>query len=158
MRNILVFTVALLMLSTISILLWRKRTSNVSEIPAYLDSYWDKLKEKRKVIRFKKRLPVTCSVPEKKGNAYHIFSNDISGEGVCLLAPEMLPEGSVLDLEIDISSGNPVAVKGEVVWVDKGKESSSNGERVFTAGIKFTRVDAKDKQRLNTFLEGGEEA
>jgi len=147
-------------LLSISILLWRKRTRNVAEIPAYLDSYWDMLKERRRTIRYEKHLPVFCSVPEHQGDKYRIFSKDISGEGVCIQLPEMLPEGSILDLEINIPESSSVLVRGEVVWVTVADSDSTakGGERAFTAGIRFTKVDIRDKKRLNSFLEGGDEA
>jgi len=152
----LVSVVSFATLAIISMLLWKKRTRNIAEVPAYLDSYWDMLKERRRIIRYVKSLPVQCSFAEKQNDTYRIFSKDISGEGICLSLPEMLPEGSILDLEINISDGKPVYVKGEVVWVSVAKEPSGGEERSFTAGVRFSKVDVRDKQRLNTFLEGGD--
>jgi len=134
-------------------LLWRHRTRNVAYISAKLDSYWDTLKERRKYRRFKKELDVTCSVPERAGDVYHSFSKDISGEGICLQVPEIMPEGSQLDLEIKLPDKRPISVKGEIIWVNEVKRSSAVSERVFNAGIKFLKLSKKDKGLLSELLE-----
>jgi c-di-GMP-binding flagellar brake protein YcgR len=132
-------------------LLWRKRTRNVDEIPAYVDTYWSTLKERRRFVRFKERLPVKCIVPERPGSTYHVFSKDISGEGICIQVPEILPEGSSLGLKVNIPNGH-VVVKGEVVWVEEAPRVSPASERLFDTGIKFIKIDLEDRQRLNGFL------
>ena len=153
MRGILCLITLVLVLSVVSYLLWRHRTRVLSEIPAELDSYWDALKERRRFVRFKRKLAVECVVPEKAGNQYHTFSKDISGEGICLQVPEIMPEGSILYLRIDIPEQKPVAVKGEIVWVKESKGPTKDPGRAFSAGIKFLKVSEKDKHVLNSFLE-----
>lgn len=103
-------------------------------------------------MRFIKSLPVICNVVEKTGNVHHIFSKNISGEGLCLRVPEMLPEGSQLDLKIEVPDGNPITAKGKVVWVKESEEESGQTQRLFDTGIKFTKIEPEDKSRLGVFL------
>jgi hypothetical protein len=144
--------VTLITLAIVTLLLWRKRTQNLAFVPASADGYWDTLKERRRFRRFKKRLDVNCNVPEKGGNLYHTFSKDISGEGICLRVPQILPEGSPLELEIYIPDADIVTVKGEVVWVNQTSSSEKDGERFFDTGIRLLQADAKQKSMLRDFL------
>lgn len=153
MRGVMSSITVILVLVSVAILLWRQRTRNVAYVSAKLESYWNNLKERRKFRRFKKQLEVDCSVPEKTGNIYHSFSKDISGEGICLQVPEMMPEGSQLDLEIKIPDHSPIAVKGEIIWVTEADRDPSASERIFNAGIRFLRLSKKDKDLLSEFLE-----
>lgn len=157
MRGILVTIVALATFLLVTISLWRKRTSNISEIPADLESYWDGKTERRRGKRFKKELNVVCSVPEKKGNNYHLFSKDISGEGICLQVPEILPEGTVMDLKVNIPDGKPILVRGIVVWVSEFPNEAEQSERLFDTGIKLIKVDASDKQKFIDYLNSDTE-
>jgi len=152
MRGILSLIITILLLSSVAFLLWRKRTRNLALISAKLDSYWKTLKDRRKFRRFKKQLNVECSVLEKAGNVYHAFSQDISGEGICLQVPEIMPEKSQVNLEVEIPGKRPVAVRGEVAWVSEAKRGSSDSERVFKVGIRFLKIGARDKDLLIEFL------
>lgn len=152
-RGILVALVSVFTLLAFALLLWRRYTRRVTRIPAYLDSYWDVLKERRNSRRFKKSLPVICNVAEKTGNVHHIFSKNISGEGLCLRVPEILPEGSQLDLKIEApDDNNLITARGEVVWVKESEEEPGQTQRLFDTGIKFTKIEPEDKARLGGFL------
>jgi hypothetical protein len=152
MRSILSLIIIILILLSVAFLLWRKRTRNLALISAKLDSYWNTLKERRKFKRFKRQLNVECSVLEKAGNIYHAFSQDISGEGICLQVPEIMPEKSLVGLEIEIPDKRPIVVKGEVVWVSEMKRDFSASERIFKIGVRFLKIDIKDKDLLSEFL------
>jgi len=122
-------------------------------VSATLDSYWDTLKERRKFRRFEKQLAVECSVQEKVGDLYHAFSHDVSGEGVCLQVPEIMPEKSQINMQIKIPGKRPLDVKGEVVWVSEMKRDYTASERVFKVGVRFLKIDTKDKGVLNKYLD-----
>jgi len=153
MRYVLSVITTLIIFAVISILLWQKRTRHLALVPAKLDSYWDSLKERRKFRRFNISLSVECSFSEQSNNVYHVFSKDISGEGICIQFPEIIPEGSLLDLKIDIPKTRPISVKGEIVWVDESHRTSNDQDRLFNAGIQFVKVDKRDRDRLKDFLD-----
>lgn len=153
MRGTLVLIVILFVFLTASFILWRKRTRNVDQVKAQVESYWGNLRERRKFIRFKKRLNVVCGVPEKKGSIYHTFSKDISGEGICLQVEEILPEKTFLELKVYIPNNKAISVKGEVAWVSESRKESPDSGRLFDTGVKFVKIDAKDKEILGGFLD-----
>lgn len=103
-------------------------------------------------MRFTERLPVRCSVAQKPGSVHRIYSSDISGEGICLQVPEMLPQKTTLDLKVDIPNNSPIIMKGEVVWVKEAEMETGQSERLFNTGIRFTKIRPEDKARLGTFL------
>ena len=152
MHSILSFIIAILILLSVAFMLWRHRTRNLSHISARLDSYWDTLKDRRKFGRFERLLNVECRISGKADDVYHAFSHDISGEGICIQVPEIMPEKSQVDLNIRVPNMQPIAIKGEVVWVDEIKQDSAGSERIFKAGIKFLKIGIKDKALLNKFI------
>lgn len=152
MRGILVAIVITVTFLSVVFLIWKRYAKHIIQIPAYLDNYWDILKEKRKVVRFEKRLPVTCVVEERPGNVHRVFNKNISGEGICLAVPEMLPEGSLLGLKIEVPNEEPITAKGEVVWVKEAEGIPARTERLFDTGVKFIKIELMDKIRLGNFL------
>ena len=153
MRYVLSLITTVIIFVVISFLLWQKRTRHLSLVPAKLDSYWDSLKERRKFRRFNSSLSVECSFSEQSNNVYHVFSKDISGEGLCIQVPEIMPEGGLLDLKINIPKTRPISVKGKIVWVDESPRTSNEQDRVFNAGVQFVKVDTRDRKRLRDFLD-----
>ena len=153
MRYVLSLITTLIIFVVISFLLWQKRTRHLALIPAKLDSYWDSLKERRRFRRFDTSLSVDVSFSEQSNSVYHVFSKDISGEGLCIQVSEIMPEGSLLDLKINIPKTRPISVKGEIVWVDESPRVSNDQDRVFNAGVQFVKVDTRDRKRLRDFLD-----
>jgi c-di-GMP-binding flagellar brake protein YcgR len=153
MRNILVLFVFLVTFSCVIFLLWRQRTRNLAYVSAKVDGYWDGAQEKRKFKRFKMELAVDCTIPEKHGDTYKVFSKDISGQGICLKVPEMVPEGGVLELLVSMPDKRPIKITGEVIWVKEIEAQEQEGTgRTFDAGIRFLRIDRRDQKLLNNFL------
>jgi c-di-GMP-binding flagellar brake protein YcgR len=153
MRNLLVLFVFLFTFSCVVFLLWKQRTRHLAYVSAKVDSYWDGGQEKRKFKRFKVDLAVDCTIPEKRGDTYKTFSKDISGQGICLKIPEIVPQGGVLDLLVSVPDKRPIKITGEVVWVKEIEAQQQEGPgRAFNAGIKFLKIDRRDQKLLNNFL------
>lgn len=153
MRFLLASLTIFLVFGITAFFLWKRNTKYISHIKAYVDSYWSILKESRSSIRFKKQLEVECVVPEKGGYKHRVYTNDISGKGLSLWVPEILPEGSSLDLSIKLSEDSePIKITGEVVWVDEAKVKSEYSHRLFNTGIKFLKIELKDSQKFSDYL------
>ena len=86
------------------------------------------------------------------GDVYRAFSQNISGEGICFQVLEIMPEKSHVNLIINIPKKKSILVKGEVAWVSEAKRDSIASERIFQIGVKFLKVNTKDKNLLNEFL------
>ena len=152
MRGIIVSIIALVFFGAAVILLWLREKKHTDKIAAELDTYYEKLKEKRRTIRLNKRLRVICKVIEKPNSHWAVFSKDVSGEGICLYLPEILPRHAVVDLEIDMPGEKRIHAHGQVVWVREIETPNAEGKRQFSAGIKFVKINPKDKDSLIGFL------
>jgi c-di-GMP-binding flagellar brake protein YcgR len=98
-------------------------------------------------------LAVDCTIQEKPGDTYKTFSKDISGQGICLKIPEIVPQGGVLDLLVSMPDKRPVKITGEVVWVKEIEAQAQEGiGRTFNAGIRFLKIARRDQKVLDSFL------
>jgi c-di-GMP-binding flagellar brake protein YcgR len=152
MRGFLVSIIFVIIFSVTAILLWLHEKKSTDEIVAKLDSYYNKLQERRKAIRFDTKLNVVCKVAEKTNNHWSIYSKDISGEGVCLYLPEILPNDAVVDLVIDVPGKRKISVTGKVAWVKEIECSKLDGSRQFSAGVRFIKIKPKAKLDLVNFV------
>ncbi len=154
MRGILVVILTVAIFGGTAILLWLRERKRVDRVVGELDTYYSILKERRKSVRLNKRLSVACKVIERPDIRWSVFSKDISGEGICLHMPEILPQDAVVDLEVDIPGGKRIVARGKVVWVKEIDTLDSEGKRQFKAGIKFMKIRPKDKDELVSFIKG----
>lgn len=154
MRGILVVILTVVIFGGTAILLWLRERKRVNRIVGELDTYYSMLKERRKTIRLNKRLSVACKVIERPDSRWSVFSKDISGEGICLHMPEILPQDAVVDLEVDIPGEKHIIARGKVVWVKEIDTPDSEGKRQFDAGIKFIKIRPKDRNELVNFIKG----
>ena len=155
MRNALVSIIFIVTFSCVIFLLWRQRTRHLAYVKANVDGFWDGdgSHEKRRFRRFKLELPVDCTITEKQGDTYKTFSKDISGQGICLKIPEIVPQGGVLDLLVSMPDKRPIKIIGEVVWVKEIEAQEQKGSgRAFNAGIRFLRIARRDQKLLDNFL------
>jgi c-di-GMP-binding flagellar brake protein YcgR len=152
MRNILASFILLITFSCVVFLLWRQRTRNLAYVSAKADGCWDNVREKRKFRRFKKELPVDCSIEERPDNTYKTFTKDISGEGICLVVPEIMPKESILSLAVAIPDAGTIKITGRVVWVKEREKGINDAARSFKAGIKFLKISERDRKLLDNFL------
>ena len=153
MRGILVSIITLVLFGVTALLLWLREKKHIDRIGGELDTYYSRLKEKRKTIRLNKRLNVACKVTEEPESYWSVFSKDISGDGICLYLPEILPQDAVVDLEIDIPGEKHIIAHGQVIWVREIQTPSAEGKRQFNAGIKFVKINPEDKDNLVNFIK-----
>ena len=152
MRGILSSSILLVTFACVAFLLWRQRSRHLAHISAKANGYWDGTQEKRRFKRFKMELSVDCTIPERPGDTYSTFTKDISGQGICLRIPEIVPKESTLILVVNIPNHRPIKITGEVIWVKEIEEKTEGLARAFDAGIKFLKIDAHDKKLLDNFL------
>jgi len=80
-----------------------------------------------------------------------IKSLDISVSGIRLTLEEEIPQGKVVNLEINVPSP-PVVARGRVVWTRR--EETKEG-KFFQAGIEFIEIKQTDKVRIETYTKEG---
>lgn len=102
-------------------------------------------KERRKFKRFDAYMSVRYQLPSTEEQRGIALSKDLSREGLKFNSPVRLPEGTTLDLELDIPDDpKPVRTAGKIVWsqVSPGKDQG------YDIGIRFTMMDPVDKFRV----------
>lgn len=102
-------------------------------------------KERRKFKRFDAYMSVRYQLPEREEVKGIALSRDLSREGLKVNTPSRLPEGSTLDLELDIPDDpKPVRTTGKIVW----SRSSQGQDQGYDIGIRFMMMDPVDKFRV----------
>ena len=152
MRGILVTIIFAIIFGTTAVILWLRDKRRTDEIVGEIDTYYSILKEKRKSIRLTKHLSVVCKVIERPDSHWSVFSKDVSGEGICLHLPEILPQDAVVNLEIKIPPDKFISAQGEVVWIKEIDTPDKDGKRQFDAGIRFIKINNKHKDDLVKFI------
>jgi c-di-GMP-binding flagellar brake protein YcgR len=78
-------------------------------------------------------------------------SVNLSGGGLLLESPELYPEGSILDLSLDLPDGRPpVPVRVEVIR-DAGRASPGARATWFLA-VEFLRIDEASQDRITRYI------
>lgn len=103
------------------------------------------------------RIPIVLNIQYKlKGvdKIYYTYSKDISGGGVRIILPELLKVYDIIEMRIElISPEPPINCEGEVVWINKQEILVINKrEEIIHAGIRFTLIEEKERERLIRFL------
>lgn len=102
-------------------------------------------KERRKFKRFDAYMSVRYQVPETQEAKGIALSKDLSREGLKMSSPFRIPEGTTLDLELDIPDDpKPVHTSGKIVW----SESTRGQDQGFDVGVRFMMMDPVDKFRV----------
>lgn len=117
-----------------------------------LEEYWSG-KERRRVERFEAMLDVKYKFLKSPKSKLTTSSKDISEDGICILAYEILPKDSTVELEIAIPSvKEPVHAQGKVAWCEDAGQADVTGKRSFLTGIRFVAIDNKDKTNLVNYI------
>ncbi len=108
----------------------------------------DRLIERRKYIRLKTPVSVTCTVPET-GSVYNALTKDISTDGLRMESgAKDIKISGIVELKLDIpGTHNPVHVKGKIVWK---KRLSIEDSAPYEVGVEFIEIEEDNK---NTFLK-----
>ncbi len=102
-------------------------------------------KERRKFKRFDAYMSVRYQFPEAKQEQGIALSKDLSREGLKINSPTPLPEGTTVDLELDIPDDpKPVHTTGKIVW----SRTSQGHDQGHDIGIRFMMMDPVDKFRV----------
>ena len=70
--------------------------------------------EKRRMPRFRKRAPVEYRT--KEGVTLKGFTSDVGPGGLAVVSQRVLDEGTPVDVEIEMPSGERVCVSAQVTW------------------------------------------
>lgn len=127
-----------------------KRMKAAESVNGKMTEYWNG-PERRKSVRIDAALKTKYSVDKNPNQSKNdTLSKNISLGGMLLQLCEKLYPSTLLLLDIFLPDDKiPVIAKGEVVWVKELPDLDESGRRTFDAGIKFTSINPKDKERLD---------
>ena len=99
--------------------------------------------------RREKRHNIRLNVNYSHGDTYlYSKSSNLSEMGIFLVSDQPLAAGTVIDLRFEAPhGGTPIAVSGEVVWIDPGAGASPGG-----MGIRFIDPGEETKSRIRTII------
>lgn len=117
-----------------------------------IEEYWSG-KNRRRVERFEAMLDVRYKLLKSTNLKSAITSKNISEDGICILAYEILPKDSTIDLVIAIpDKKESIQARGSVAWREDAGQVGTDGKRTFLTGIKFIKIDNKDKANLVNYI------
>ena len=129
-----------------------KRMKKKYEPKGKLEEYWSG-KERRRVERFEAMLDVEYRYLKSPKLKTSTRSKDISEDGICILAYEILPKDSTIELEIAIPNiREAIYTQGKVVWCEDIGKADQAGRRSFLTGIRFVKIDDNDKTNLVNYI------
>ena len=86
-----------------------------------------------------------------ESNFYTGFTQDISEGGIFVATHNVIPRGSIIELEFSIpDGGDPIKVSGEVRWSIEYNEMSDGSPGL---GLKFVDMSASDRTRIEKFVK-----
>jgi uncharacterized protein (TIGR02266 family) len=104
------------------------------------------MKNKRKHDRIDKNMKAEVHAADRMTFSKAV---NISQGGIFISTPEPLSEGSMINLALQIPSGELIEIKGQVKWI---RQDESDHERT-GMGIEFVEVSEKDISVINKFLD-----
>lgn len=117
-----------------------------------VEEYWS-AKERRRVERFEMMLDVKYKLLKSFKLKLATTSKNISEDGICILAHEILPKDSTIELEIVIpNTKEAIHAKGGIAWCEDAGQTGADGKRTFLTGIRFIDIVNEDKSKLINYI------
>ena len=113
------------------------------------------MEEKRRYIRLDTRLKITYTIVQQERSSRVTETEDISGGGIRIFLMEQLPVGTLIRLTIHLPQDpTPVSCTGKVVWNEEFYISPPEQKegKVVEAGVEFTEIDPKDRDRIIKYV------
>jgi len=101
----------------------------------------------RNSIRLAKPLPILFKKPGLFSKKHDGRTLDISTEGCRIQSTLAVPRGTTLDIILDVPMHGKIKVRGRVKNISHDKVHST-----YEAGVEFTKISDKDKQKLDLYI------
>jgi len=103
--------------------------------------------EKRRHVRWKKKLKVSYALTEEKDYYDDIFTEDISEEGLQIFIPDSLDLGQTVMLKLEFFNDTvPIIIGGKVVFLKADEEK-------YRIGFSFIDMNDFQRQRIKRNLD-----
>ncbi|MCX7959123.1 MAG: PilZ domain-containing protein [Deltaproteobacteria bacterium] len=91
------------------------------------------------------RIPVDVGVRRKGSRFFVKYNGDVSANGVFLNTAIPLPKGEKVEIEINLSGGEPVRLKGEVL-------AQRPEEAGLGVSVVFSDIKEEDRKRIEEYI------
>ncbi len=105
--------------------------------------------QRRRLFRLPIVLPASYTVPGRESKPQKGNTLDISGGGLCLVAPERLELGTETDVRVSFPDGSVVRAYGRVVKVS---QVAGEGPTRYAHGLEFRDLPAAVEERIVSFI------
>lgn len=122
-----------------------------------VEEYCASEKDRRKCERFDTELGLKYNlISSLKKPDFSTNTRNISTSGISILVYEILPKGSLIDMEISVpNSKEALKLRGKIAWCEgcNGKERfDKDGKRTFIVGIEFVDTEKKYQEVLTEYI------
>ncbi len=121
-----------------------------------VEEYCTVEKDRRKCERLNTELDVKYNLIPSLKPDFSTNARNISKSGISILIYEILPKGSLIDMEVSVpNSKEAIKLKGKVAWCEgcSGTERfDKDGKRIFIVGIEFMDTDKKQREALTEYI------
>lgn len=109
------------------------------------------MEERRRYVRLDTRLKISYTIVKNERDLPRdTETKDIGGGGIRILFTESLPVQTLLKLNIALpEESQPIVCTGKVVWVE---EFSVMEKKEYEAGVSFTDINSKDRDRIIKYV------
>jgi c-di-GMP-binding flagellar brake protein YcgR len=105
------------------------------------------VEERRKFVRVKGLSDVNFKVKGSIQKKRRVEVKDISFIGINLYADVKMPDGTLVELELDIpGASKTIMIEGKTIWQLSGRNDR------FATGIRFNHTDEQDEKILSKFI------
>lgn len=107
--------------------------------------------DKRKFPRLSFNVDVNYElIAGQSAEARKSRSKNISAAGLCLMIPEKVEPGNLLNLEFFLPDADtPITARGNVVWVEELAIYSAEPVVSYDCGLAFTDITPGDRKKIN---------
>jgi len=114
--------------------------------------------DRRKCERLETELDVKYNLIPSLKPDFSTNARNISKSGISILVYEILPKGSLIDMEVSVpDSKEAIKLRGKVAWCEgcSGPERfDKDGKRIFIVGVEFMDTDKKQREALTEYISG----
>lgn len=133
-----------------------KKAKSKYESRGKLEEYCVNEKDRRRCQRFNTTLDVKYKLLKSSRSNPTTSSKNISESGIGILTYEIIPKGSLMEMEIAIPNHKePLRIKGKAAWCEGGEgeeQFDKDRKRVFLIGVEFFETDKDQRSKLVDYI------
>lgn len=106
----------------------------------------DSMKERRVYYRTTVELPAYLNIPQMEEISHQATVVNISAGGFCFYTQRSVPNGTVIELTIEVTKGKPMTISATTAWA---KKIGDTGD--YMIGVKIDETGGSDVEKFLTY-------